>query len=457
MFQFYLLISIIIIHISALNEEKENKYVITNFSTKYPYPDEKNYFYSNYTNNYLFADIRFGTHQQNLETKIDLNSYEVYISKEDIVDKSLYIPYNISNSKNFNTSYRFYSQKSEFSTALLSKDTLTVNDGQKDIKLDNFFFAYVDEGFKKFAGSVGFNLLKTVVYPVESMNYIDQLKNNSIISGYSLTIKFTSNYKGQLIIGPDIDDIMPKEVKGYTKKVVKASYKRTYDNGHWELDLNRVIVGESELLYSKLPIFDLKYDFIIATDEFSEYISKNYFSELFGTEKCFKEELPSFKYYLGIKCLKDVNIKNFPDINFDITSDYEKFNLIMNYEDLFEKKGDYIYFKIIIISNEISSISINEQWILGKDFFRQNLITFNKDRKDISIYYKEKSKKNEKKEDSKKIDKTVIWLVILIVILVIMAGIIIYLLIKCINQNKLLKKRSRLNILEDEFDDNINN
>ena len=272
MFKLYFFLSLLIIKISPLKDAKENKYIITEFSSKYPYPNENNYFYSDYTNNYLYADIRFGTHMQNVEMKIDLNSYEVYISKEDIVNKKLYIPYNISNSKNFNTSYRFYSQKSEFTTALLSKDTLTVNDGQKDIKLDNFYFAYVDDGFNKFAGSVGFNLLKTVVYPVESMNYIDQLKNNSIISGYSLTIKFTSNYKGQLIIGSDIIDIMPKETKGYTKKVVKASLKRTYDNGHWELDLNRVIVGESVLLYSNIARFDLKTDFIIATDEFSEYI-----------------------------------------------------------------------------------------------------------------------------------------------------------------------------------------
>ena len=290
MFQIYLLINLLIIKISSLNEEKENKYIITEFSSKYPYPYEKNYFYSNYTNNYLYANIRFGTHEQSVEMKIDLNSFEVYISKEDIVNKDLYIPYNISNSENFNSLYRFYSQKSDFSTALLSTDTLTINNGQKDIKLDKFYFAYVDEGFKKYAGSLGFNLLKTVIYPVESMNYIDQLKNNSIISGYSLTIKFTSNYKGQLLIGPDIEDIIPNEIfKDYKKKVVKASLKRTYDNGNWELELNRVIVGKAELYESKIVRFDLKYDFIIANDEFSEQISKEYFSTLFGADKCFKE------------------------------------------------------------------------------------------------------------------------------------------------------------------------
>ena len=70
------------------------------------------------------------------------------------------------------------------------------------------------------------------------------------------------------------------------------------------MDLSRVIVGEAELIYSKKIRFDLKDDFIIATDEYSEFISQNFFNTSFGTDKCVKEELLSFKYYLGIKCLK---------------------------------------------------------------------------------------------------------------------------------------------------------
>ena len=474
---YFLLTTIIvsfIFNIYFCNEEKEVKYIITEITSKYPYKDEKNYFYENYTNNYLFAKIKLGSHQQIMEMKCDLNLYETYIVKKDIVNQQLYIPYEADLSTTFNTSKRFYSQKGDFSTALLSKDNLIVNNGQKDIKSDDFYFAYVDEGFKKCAGSIGFNLLKTVVYPEESMNFIDQLKNNDIISGYSLTIKFTSNYNGYLLIGSDLEDIIPNEIENYSKHTVKASGYGMLNDGKWEIDLNRVLVGESELLESKKIKFDLKIDFIIATDEYSEFIFKNFFSNLFGTDKCIREELSSFKYYLGIKCNKDIEIKNFPSLVFDMPSDYEKFHLILDYEDLFEEIGEYKYFKIIVTNNELSSISINDNWIFGKQFFKTNLLKYNKDRKDITLYIQEKKKKEEEEDSNSDSNNkgsnsndnknnlsennNEIWLWILIAILVVMAGIIIYLLIKCFKQGKIIKKRKRLNFLEvDELnDENIN-
>lgn len=465
---FFLFISIIVIsfifNIYLCYEEKEVKYIITEFNSKYPYKDEKQYFYDNYTKNYLYAKIKLGSNEQIMEMKFDLNLYETYIVKKDLVNTRLYIPYEIELSKTFNTSKRFFSQKGEFEKALLAKDNLIVNDGQKDIKLDDFYFAYVDDGYNnKYAGSIGFNLLKTVVYPEESMNFIDQLKSNDIISGYSLTIEFTSNYNGHLLIGADLEDIIPKKIEKYTKHIIKASGYGIINDGKWEIDLNKVIVGESELLKSKKITFDLKDDFIIATDEYSEFIFKNFFSSLFGTEKCIREELSSFKYYLGIKCQKNINVSNFPNLIFDMSSDYEQFQLVLDYEDLFEEIGEYKYFKIIITSNEISTISINNNWIFGKDFFKMNLVTFNKDRKDISIYTQKKERKNNdknndsndypEKEENYKIN---LWLCILIGILIIMIGIITYLLIKCLELNKILKKRKRLYILEDELNDNIN-
>ena len=466
---YYLFTSLLIIFFIINNSicNGEMKYIITEFASKYPYENEEHYFYDNYTNNYLFAKIKLGSNEQMVEMKIDLNKYETYIVKDDAVDKKLYIPYNTSSSKTFNTSIMFYSQYNDFQKAYLANDNLICNNGKNDITLNNFYFAYVDYGFNKFAGSVGFNLMNTAVYPVESMNYIDQLKNSSIISGYSMTIKFSSNYKGSLLIGPDVEEIIPKEIEKYKKSVIKASGKGINDGGKWLLEFERVIVGDSELLNSKLVEFDLKYDFIIATDEFSEFIFKNYFSKYFGTQRCIREELRTFKYFQGIKCKKDVDLKDFPNITFSIPPiEYEPFNLILDYKDLFEEIGDYKYFKIIITYNdEESSVGINKNWIFGKIFFKLYLVTFNKDRKDISIYYQEK-KDSDNVEPNSKDSKSqlnegdfnkIIWIWILIGILLIMSVIIILLLIKCVKQGHIIKKRNRLNILEDELsDENIN-
>ena len=452
-----LIITIITLTIINISFCAEEKHVILDFYARYPDPDEENYFYPDYTNNYLYTKIKLGSNEQNVEMKIDLNLYETYIVKEDIVNKKLYVPFNASSSTTFNATKRFFSLKGEFSQAILSQDKLVVYDGEKDIKFKNFYFAYVDEGYNKFAGSIGFNLLKTNIYPEESMNFIDQLKNNSIISGYTLTIIFDNKYKGQFYIGQDIEEINPSITKDYNKQVLRASGHGLINDGKWELDLNRVIVGEAELIYSKRIRFDLKDDFILATDEYSEYISQDFFSTLFGTDKCVKEELPSFKYYLGIKCQKNINIKNFPDLIFDLSTEYEKFNLTMDYEDLFEEKGEYLYFKIIITSNEISTIPINKEWVFGQEFFRNNIVAFNKDRREINIYYKQKTSKKSGSEKKHNYNAYNIVLLVLIFVLAIMAGLIAYLLIKCIKQGKIIKRRSRLNILEDEYpNDNIN-
>ena len=470
-FSIYIIIIFFIVKISICDEKKEIKYIITNFTSKFPYKDEKNYFYENHTNNYLFAKLKLGSNEQTVEMKIDLNLYETYIVKNDTVDTRLYEPYDAYSSKTFNTSIRFFSQKNEYSSALLANDTLIVNNGQKNIKLDNFTFAFVDSGYNKIPGSIGFNLMNTAVYPKESMNYIDQLKNNSLISGYSLTILFKSNYNGQLLIGADYDEIMPEELLSNYGLRIKASQKGIIDNGKWQLDLNKVLVGDSELLYPKYIRFDLKNDFIIATEEYSEFIFKNFFSKYLGKRKCKKEELSSFKYYVGIKCQKDIDLQEFPDLTFYIASSLEQFKLVLNYEDLFEEIGEYKYFKIIIIINDISTIKISEYWNFGKQFFKSYIVTFNKERKDITIYYKETKKKEKSSSDSSdssgSSDSTgssgssgtskKVWLWILLSILIVMTGVIIYLLIICIKQGKIIKRRKRLNFLQDELEDeNIN-
>jgi hypothetical protein len=451
---------ILIAKLYICDEVKGHKFIVANISTKYPEVGEQNYFYDHYIDNDLFTKIKLGSDEQNVEMKIELNSYETYIVKESFVNKTAFTPFNTNTSTTFKTLTRFFNQKGDFSTALLSNDSLVVNNGKEDIKLNNFYFAYVDQSYIKYPGSIGFNLLFGVSFPEESMNFIDQLKNNSIISGYSLTIIFDTNYQGQLIIGPDMEDILPYEIDKATRHSVYVD-KPTYNNdGKWILKFDKVLVGTSELLYSKETNFNLKYDFIISTDEYTEFIFKNFFSSLFGSNQCIKEVNKLFQYYYGVKCNKNVNIKNFPDLKFNIATKSEQFSLVLDYDDLFEEVGEYKYFKIILTNKTTETSTINNEWILGKYFFKKYLVTFNKDRNNINIYVTEKQKKEEESDNSNsnlnEISNYEKWLWILVVVLLIMAGVIAYLLIKCIKQGKIIKKKSRLNILDDEMRDDIN-
>ena len=159
-----------------------------------------------------------------------------------------------------------------------------------------------------------------------------------------------------------------------------------------------------------------------------------------------KRKFVYYSNYYAVKCDKSINIKSFPDLIFDFSTDLEKINIILDYNDLFELKDDFFYFKIILSWNPDEGVNINQNWILGKEFLKLCLVNFNIDNKDITIYYKKKMKNEEKKIINEK------WtLVILIVALIILGGIIILLVIKSKKLKNIIKKRNRLNILEVEL------
>ena len=451
---------------SKCKNEKEVEYISIEFYSKFPYENEKNYFYENITKNYLFSKIKLGSSQQIVEMKLDLNYYDTYILKNDSVNKNLYTPFDANSSVSFKTFSRFYDKYNEFSTALLSSDDLILYNDEKSIKINEFYFAYVDKGFKSIPGSIGLSLYKTIIYPKQSMNIIDQLKNKSLINSYNFALifdnKIKNNYKGILYIGEDLSKIIPDEINKYNKTVIKSSQKKLNERGIWAIDINEIYLGNYEYkidngnneMNKKIQAqFDLEYDFIMATDEYSKIIYKIFFKHLFSSLKCFRESFIYFSFYYTVKCEKSVDIKLFPDLIFDFSSEFEKVNINLDYNDLFEIKDDYFYFKIILIWPPEEKIIINQNWIFGKEFFKIFLVNFNKERKDIIIYYKEKKKKLADKNINEKN-----WIFLfLIIIIIFMFGFIIFLFNKFIRLKKFVKNRKRLNVLEVELTEKSGN
>ena len=452
---------------SKNKDEKKVMYISIQFYSKFPYQSEKNYFYENITKNYLYSEIKLGSNEQNIEMKLELNYYETYILKNTLVNKQLYSPFETNSSKTFKTFDRFYAKYNEFSSGILSSDDLIIYNNSKDIKINNFYFAYVDNGFKSIPGSIGLSLIKKLVYPEQSMNFIDQLKSNNLINNYNFAFIFNNknkekNFKGDLYIGEDLNKIIPDIITKYNKTVVKSSQKSLNEDGVWALDINEVYLGNYEYKIDSGNIdinkrvqaqFDLKYDFIMATDEYSKMIYKIFFKNLFSSLKCYRESFVYYSYFYAVKCEKSIDIKSFPDLIFDFSSEFEKVNLILDYNDLFEIKGDFIYFKIILTWPPEENIIINENWIFGKVFFKIFLVNFNKERKDISIYYKEKTKKIF--EENTHGTNLIFYLII--IIMIIMSGIIILLIVKFLKLKKFVKNRKRLNVLEVELTENKGN
>ena len=462
---YFLLIILTFFTNSKGNNEKEKKYISLEFYSKYSFESEKKYFHENITKNYLYSKIKLGSNEQVIEMKLDLNHYETYILKNTFVNKE-YIPFDTNNSKTFKTFKRFYTKNNEFSSGLLALDELIINNDTQKIKMENFYFGYIDEGFKKMPGSIGFSVFKKEIYPQKTMNFIEQLQNRSLINNNNFAFIFdlnnNNNYKGNLYIGEHLSQIIPEVLNEYERAMIKMSHRSYNEEAISSLDINGVYLGNYEYnidtvnnnsLNKKVEAqFDFKYDYIIATDEYSNMIYQIFFKNLFSSLKCFRESFVYYSYFYAVKCDKSIDIKSFPDLIFDFSSDLEKVNIILDYNDLFELKDDFYYFKIILTWNTDESVIINKNWILGKEFFRIFLINFNMERKDITIYYKKKLKNGEENKSNEK------WtMLILILTVFILSGIIILLVIKANKLKYIVKNRSRLNVLEVELTENKEN
>ena len=110
----------------------------------------------------------------------------------------------------------------------------------------------------------------------------------------------------------------------------------------------------------------------------------------------------------------------------------------------------FFYFKIILTWSPEEGININQNWIFGKEFFKIFLVSFDKEKKVISFYYKEKGKKFMEEKVKEKNWKSLI----IFLIMFFMSIIIIVLFVKFSKLKKILKNRNRLNVLEVELTEN---
>ena len=148
----------------------------------------------------------------------------------------------------------------------------------------------------------------------------------------------------------------------------------------------------------------------IGTEEYKDYISKNFFNEYVKNNVCQLKVLINNSDYEYYQCFnyKVFNISQFPSLKFEI----KELNFIfsLNYKDLFFIHDNIIYFGIIF--DRYFKLKYNKRWRLGSSLFKKYLFTFNQDTKMIGIYKKimrnmldnekQYSDNKEEKDDQKK-------------------------------------------------------
>ena len=374
-------------------------------------------------NNDIYIDFKIGTPYQTIPLFLSIDDYPSYISGEELNEK-----YN----RNSSSSYKQISFREEmfyfenFLSGYVSNETIEIINvkGEKE-KIQNFAFIYVTSFPKKDVEVKSKSILGlklSGIYTIRKENFIHQFKENKIIDSMAWTIKYLNDNEGELIIGgfPHEYDNNYNEINLRNVKAEMRIGTVFWDYIFSKVYSNDIIIGGEVRAY-----LDIRYGLIKGSFSYKKHIEENFLND---NNLCKKNDAlnHTIEYYV---CDLKSKIKKFPKLIFEHRE--LKFNFELTYEDLFEKRDDGYYCKVVFKKNDEEEI-----FIFGKPFLKKYQIIFEPDRKLIGVYTK----------------KTInILNVTLWVIIVFLAIIIISLIILIIKRNKNKPRKIRANELDEEF------
>ena len=430
-----------------------------------------NYFYNNYKN-IIYTEISLGLNKQKfiMEIQTDSEGFSIFnhnceIPSSDNSKTTSYLP-TLANS----TLIDYIDDNEtdifgEYFTSILENIIyINTDKGEKNAKIDFVFSPRDDPNYTKkvilrpyTCFTLGF--LITFIHNIEHIETIDdvalnlvfQFKKQNITNSYNWFIEYDSknDEKGKLILGVKPYDYNPKKYVDENERVVNAAIRK--DNKiYWDIEMNEIYLnnGTEKITINDYLLCSLEPSLGVTIGSNAyKLIVEDLLNPFYGEQKCFK----SFIYildstYIMYYCNKDM--KNFfkksyiNNINFLHRIFGKTFEL--NYDDLFEEKGKYIYLKVFFNRNEI------DYWRLGKPFLKKYFFSFNLDGRAISFYDVENK---EEKDDNKKKSNTV--LIIIIIFLILICGVLGFFLAKYLYIRKQKKKGTEL-IDNDDYNYDIN-
>jgi hypothetical protein len=256
---------------------------------------------------------------------------------------------------------------------------------------------------------------------------------------------------GKLYIGT-YPHILDK--KHYTEDYfINGEANNVAGNIEWNLNFDEIKVDNKLVEKNSNSYFYIEIGFLIGKKAYFNYIkSLDIWNEYFNiNKKCheahFKiDDLETNDIeprlnddYTVYYCDKDVDIEklNFGDISFVKKSRNISFEFTN--KDLWMEKNGYKYF--LVIENQF----FNDNWYLGKPFFKKYPMVFDSDNKIIGLYTKTIENNNSNETDNST-SSTLVYIIVIIGLVIIVIGLII-LLINCYMK---LPRKMRPNELSDD-------
>ena len=230
----------------------------------------------------------------------------------------------------------------------------------------------------------------------ELLTFTRALKKYKIINKYIFFIYYNkyqnnndiTNYNGYIYFGD-----YPHNIKEFSHEFNENNFfeiRGAFRNRliFWDILFDNIYFGENDdnikIRHKRAEISgNLKLS--VGTDEYKDYISKNFFDKYTNNNICQLITILNNSDYEYYKCKNDkklFDISKFPTLVFELKE--INFKISFNYKDLFFIHDNHIYFGIIF--DKYFKLKFQQQWKLGSVLFKKYLLTFNQDTKMIGIY-----------------------------------------------------------------------
>ena len=446
-------------------------------------------FISDYFHIDFYANLITGIPSKSILTLLDTQSHifefvDNFLNKkslDEIVDPEKSISkntYDYSQSHSFQNISKIHYSNIELKTASLCSETFLLYQDllmEKTTPVQNVKFI-IDDGLgTNLHIKLGLNKPTTKDYQGPP-HFIQSLLDSGAIKEQSWTFKFLSENDGLFILGeePHMYQDISKDKKYQRQYYFETSSLNIKDyHNPWPISAKKVFMKDNngeDIIINENKACYLNYNlgFIIGTQEYREYIKKNFFNELLDLNICSYDFVhftgPNFiesryyviscdKYKFKLNDFKKQYYEAFPNLYLFIY-DYN-YNFELTKEDLFTEVNDKLYFMIIFERTIFEHPELGN-WNLGFPFLKKYEFVHNYEKETIGFYIpyveeeekKEEADKNDKnnEKESEDTDKKYVVIIIIGVIVAIILMIAAFLIGKNMYQNR----KHRVNELKDE-------
>jgi len=350
------------------------------------YISSNDYYFRLFTDDFYF-NLTVGSPKQTIPTIWNMIQYSF---------KFYNLSFNKEESSTFkNTSSLYRYNFDESSNAIMCEDKFYFMDENDNSFSNSLGFVKFEEGNKSYA-FIGLELPNTI--SDGQLTFINSMKKYKIVDKYLFFIYYNENqnnddidnFNGNIFFGE-----YPHNIKEFSDKFkeknfceTQAGYRST-SLVYWDILFDNIYFGniptEKNIRHRQAEL-DGNMRISVGTDEYQEYISKNFFDEYVNKNICELKTILNDTDYMYYECKnnEEFDITKFPTLKFELNELNYIFNFSLNYKDLFYTHDDHIYFGIFF--DRFFKLKFQQRWKLGSALFRKYLFVFNQDTKKIGFY-----------------------------------------------------------------------